>query len=183
MAPNWFIAFPMQVEGLHFAGEPPPRVRLFAMADLHCTLGFLGSVAETDARRAWGRVHDLVNSEAVAGSFTEVKPLGNARKPSALSAMVGEGRMPLCAMINQARAPLLEAAGAPPDERSPLPHMTLARIQRRASSTERKAALGWAQSLELADASFVAASVALYTWADDRRDRLFQIVEQRSLGS
>ena len=182
MAPNWFIAFPMQVEGLRLALEPP-RVRIFVTADLHCTLGFLGSVAETDARRAWGRVHDLVNSEAVAGSFTEVKPLGNARKPSALSAMVGEGRMPLCAMINQARAPLLEAAGAPPDERSPLPHMTLARIQRRASSTERKAALGWARSLELADVSFVAASVALYTWADDRRDRLFQIVEQRSLGS
>jgi 2'-5' RNA ligase len=173
----------MQVEGLRFAGEPPPRVRLFAMADLHCTLGFLGSVAETNARRAWGRIPDLLNSEVVTGSFTEVKPLGNARKPSALSAMVGDGRVPLCELISHARAPLLEAADAPPDERPPLPHMTLARIQRRASSTERKAALEWAQSLNLADVSFIAASVALYTRADDRGDRLFQIVEQRSLGA
>jgi len=173
----------MQVEGLRLAPEPPPRVRVFVGADLHCTLGFLGSVAEADARRAWSHIGNLVNSEAVAGSFTEVKPLGKPRRPSALSAMVGDGRVPLCAMINHARAPLLEAAGAPPDERRPLPHMTLARIQRRASSAEREAALRWAQSLELRDASFVASAVALYTWADDRRDRLFQIVERRSLGS
>lgn len=172
----------MQVEGLRLVLEPP-RLRVFVTADLHCTLGFLGSVAEANARHAWSRIPDLLNSEAVGGSFAEVKPLGNPRKPSALSAMVGEGRAPLCAMIDHARAPLLEAAGAPPDERPPLPHMTIARIQRRASSAERKAALRWAQSLDLADASFVAEAVALYTWADDRRERLFQIVEQRSLGS
>ncbi|MDH3484967.1 MAG: 2'-5' RNA ligase family protein [Myxococcales bacterium] len=183
MAPNWFIAFPMQVEGLRLVPEPPPRVRVFPNADLHCTLSFLGSVTEADARSAWSRVPDLVRSEAVAGSFDEVRPLGNPRKPSALSAMVGEGREPLSAMIARARTALLEAAGAPPDDRPPLPHMTLARIQRRASSGERKAAVRWAQSLELGDTSFLASSVALYTWADDRRERLFQIVEQRALGS
>ncbi len=173
----------MQVEGLRLVPEPPPRVRVFGSADRHCTLGFLGSVTEADARRAWSRVPDLVNSEAVTGSFVEVKPLGNPRKPSALSAMVGDGRESLSAIIAHARGPLLEAAGAPPDERPPLPHMTLARIQRRASAGERRAALRWAESLKLADTSFVASSVALYTWADDRRERLFQIVEQRGLGA
>lgn len=173
----------MQVDGLRLVPAPPPRVRVFASLDLHCTLGFLGSVGEARARGAWGRVQDFMNFGVVAGSFTEVKPLGSARRPSALSAMVGDGRVALCAMIDHARAPLLEAAGAPADERAPLPHMTVARIQRRASSTERDAALTWAQSLRLDDASFVASTVALYTWADDRQDRLFQIVEQCSFGS
>jgi len=173
----------MQVEGLRPLPEPPPRVRVFGSVDLHCTLAFLGSVTEVDARRAWSRIPDLVSSGAVTGSFAVVKPLGNPRKPSALSALVDDGCVPLSEMIDRARTPLLEAVGAPPDERPPLPHMTLARIQRRASSSERKAALRWGQSLELADASFIASSVALYTWADDRRERLFQVVEQRALGS
>lgn len=168
----------MQVEGLTLAPAPPPRVRLFVRSDLHCTLAFLGSVSEDHARRAWDRLPDLMHFGAVAGSFSEVKPLGSSRKPSALSAMVADGHASLSAMIAGGRASLLEVAGAPPDERKPLPHMTVARIQRRASSAEREAAIVWAQSLSLADASFVVSSVALYTWADDRQSRLFQIVEQ-----
>ncbi len=173
----------MQVEGLRLVPEPPPRVRVFPSVDLHCTLVFLGPVTEDDARRAWSYVPDLVSSGAVAGSFAEVKPLGNPRKPSALSAMIADGRAPLANMIDRARAPLLEAVGAPLDGRPALPHMTLARIQRRASSAERKAALRWAESIELADASFVTSSLGLYTWADDRRERLFQIVDEHLLGS
>lgn len=173
----------MQVEGLRLVPEPPPRVRVFRSADLHCTVSFFGSVPEADAQRAWSLVPDLVSAEAVAGSFVEVKPLGNPRKPSALSAMIGHGRKPLSEIIEGARAPLLEAAGAPADDRPILPHMTLARIQRRASSAERRVALRWAQSLEVAEASFVVSSVALYTWAEDRRERLFQIVAKHALGS
>jgi 2'-5' RNA ligase len=97
--------------------------------------------------------------------------------------MIGEGKTPLATMIDRARAPLLEAAGAPPDDRDALPHMTFARIQRRATPKERRAALAWARSLDLGDASFVIRSVALYTWTEDRRERLFQIVKQRFLGS
>ena len=77
-----------------------------------------------------------------------VKALGNPRKPSALSALVGEGQEPLSEMIAEARAPLLAAADAPPDDRPPLPHMTIARIQRRAKGAERREALRWAEGLD-----------------------------------
>jgi 2'-5' RNA ligase len=86
-------------------------------------------------------------------------------------------------MIAEARETLLSAAGAPEDTRPPLPHMTLARIQRRANAAERRQALRWAHTIDLRGVTFTAPSVALYTWADDRQERLFQIVERYVFGS
>jgi 2'-5' RNA ligase len=117
----------------------------------------------------------------VTGSFEGVKPLGHPRKPSALAAIVDEGREAMTEMIVEARGPLLAAADAPPDDREPLPHMTLARVQRRARSVERREALRWAEGIDLRGISFTAASVALYTWANEREERLFRIVEQYAL--
>lgn len=171
----------MQVEGIRLGSSPPRRVRLFAAPDLHVTLGFLGAVEESAARAAWARTGDFDSFRTVQGSFLGVEPLGNARKPSALSAIVEDGKAPLSAMISEARSPLLEAAGAREDTRPPLPHMTLARIQRRASGAERREALRWASTIDLSGATFRAESIALYTWANDRRERLFQTVEQRDL--
>jgi len=179
---NWFIAFPMQVEGLQLS-EPPRRVRLFADSDLHCTIAFLGSVGEEAARAAWLRALELVRGEPLQGTFREVAPLGHPRRPSALAALVARGAERLAAITTSTRAPMLAAAGAPPDERPALPHVTFARIQRRASHAERRAALAWAQSLTVEGARFETDSVALYTWASDRERRLFQIVEKRSLSS
>lgn len=177
MAPNWFIAFPMQVLSLHLRSAPP-RVRVFAAGDLHVTLGFLGSVQASDAEKAWARIGAFGSFRRVEGTFSGVEPLGHPRKPSALSALVESGRDALSEMISEARTPLLEAAGAPEDRRPPLPHMTLARIQRRANAAERRAALRWARDIDLREVEFRASSVALYTWSDDRRERLFKIVEQ-----
>lgn len=183
MAPNWFIAFPMQVVNLHLRPAPPARVRLFTASDLHITLGFLGAVQESNARKAWGRIGDFASFRSINGSFSGVEPLGHPRKPSALAAMVDAGRDALSGMIAQARDPLLRTAGTPEDSRPPLPHMTLARIQRRANAAERREALRWAQAIDLAGVAFTAASVALYTWAQDRQERLFQIIEQHDFDS
>jgi len=150
---------------------------------LHVTLGFLGSVQEAEARKGWERIGEFGSFRSVAGSFTGVEPLGHPRKPSALSAIVDEGRVELSEMIEEARAPLLAAAGAAEDHRRPLPHMTLARIQRRADSTERREALRWAREIELRGVQFSVSSVALYTWADDRQERLFKIVDRHPLGA
>jgi 2'-5' RNA ligase len=97
--------------------------------------------------------------------------------------MVDLGREPLTEMIAEARETLLSAAGAPEDTRPPLPHMTLARIQRRANAAERRQALRWAHTIDLRAVTFTAPSVALYTWADNRQERLFQIVERHDFGS
>jgi 2'-5' RNA ligase len=172
----------MQVEGLRLRSAPP-RVRVFAISDLHVTLGFLGPVQEPDARKAWGRIDDFPSFRPVTGSFSGVEPLGHPRKPSALAAMVDAGWEPLSEMIAEAREPLLSTAGAPEDARPPLPHMTLARIQRRARGAERREALRWAQAIDLSSVAFTASSVALYTWADDRQERLFQIVQRHVFDS
>lgn len=173
----------MQVASLHLRPDPPPRVRIFSASDLHVTLGFLGSVQESEARTAWDRIGDFASFRRVTGSFSGVEPLGHPRRPSALAATVDTGREALSEMIAEARGPLLSAAGAPEDSRPPLPHMTLARIQRRAGAAERREALRWARSIDLRGVTFTASSVALYTWADDRQDRLFQIVEQQPFAS
>jgi len=173
----------MQVDGLRLHPAPPPRVRVFATSDLHVTLGFLGSVGESVARSAWDLIGDFPSFRAVTGSFRGIEPLGHPAKPSALCAVVGAGRDPLAEMIAEAREPLLRAAGAPEDTRPPLPHMTLARIQRRANAHERRQALRWAHTIDLRAVTFTAPSVALYTWADDRQERLFQIVERHIFGS
>lgn len=173
----------MQVDGLRLHPSPPPRVRVFATSDLHVTLGFLGPIAESDARRAWDRIGEFPSFQSVTGTFSGVEPLGHPRKPSALCAMVDDGREPLAEMIAEAKEILLRAAGAPEDNRPPLPHMTLARIQRRAKAAERRQALRWAHTIDLRAVTFTAPSVALYTWADDRQERLFQIVERHVFGS
>jgi len=173
----------MQVDGLRLHPAPPARVRVFSTSDLHVTLGFLGSVEESDARRAWDRIGGYPSFRRVTGSFSGIEPLGHPRKPSALCAMVDLGREPLTEMIAEARETLLSAAGAPEDTRPPLPHMTLARIQRRANAAERRQALRWAHTIDLRAATFTAPSVALYTWADNRQERLFQIVERHDFGS
>jgi len=173
----------MQVANLHLRPAPPPRVRLFVTSDLHVTLVFLGSVQASDARKAWDRIGDFASFRRVSGTFTGVEPLGHPRKPSALSALVDTGRDALSEMIAEAREPLLSAAGAPEDSRRPLPHMTLARIQRRANAAERREALRWARGIDLRSVRFTAPSVALYTWADDRQERLFRIVERYDFGS
>ncbi|MFZ1866241.1 MAG: hypothetical protein WAU39_18615 [Polyangiales bacterium] len=182
MAPNWFIGFSMQVEGFRIP-PAPARVRVFAPSDLHVTLGFLGRVQEAEAAKAWALIDTYPSFRSVTGSFAGVVPLGNPRKPSALSAMIDEGRDAFSEMIAQAREPMLAAAGAPEDTRPPLPHMTVARIQRRASSVERRQALRWAEGIHAEGASFTSRSVALYTWSDDRQERLFQIVAQHDLPS
>jgi len=61
--------------------------------------------------------------------------------------------------------------------------MTLARIQRRANRAERREALRWAREIDLRGVTFRVRSIALYTWADDRQERLFRIVEEQILGS
>ncbi|MGB5809906.1 MAG: hypothetical protein WBG86_05200, partial [Polyangiales bacterium] len=97
MTPNWFIGFPMQVEGLDLE-SPPARVRAFHPDDLHCTVAFLGSVDRGAATRAWGIAVDLVTGLRVRGTFDAIRALGDPRNPSALAAIVAEGVAPLTRM-------------------------------------------------------------------------------------
>ncbi len=181
MAPNWFIGFVVQAPGLLASlEEPPGRVRLFTDADLHMTVAFLGSVGREAALAAWA-AGERARFRAVDGRFTAVKALGPPRRPTAISALAGDGGEALSEMIGEAREAMWTAANARPDARPPLPHVTLARVQRRASKPEHSAALAWAHRIDVANHPFSVGRVALYTWARDRQARLFDIVEARSL--
>jgi 2'-5' RNA ligase len=62
------------------------------------------------------------------------------------------------------------------------PHVTIARPRGGATDADRAAGLIWAAQLDLHAAEENLDRVALYTWNEDRRDRLFRIVAERRLG-
>ena len=177
--PNWFIGFPVQADVS--LPSAPSRVRLFAPADWHMTVAFLGSVGGERAKASWEAAAPL-RMQALLGELTGIKLLGNPRKPAAVTALVDNAcHSTISDTIARWRPSLFLAADARPDERAPLPHVTLARIQRRANREEYRAAKAWAGSLDVAGTPFEVNELALYTWSQDRKERLFQIVEKRAI--
>jgi len=178
MRPNWFIAWPCSPPelALRLTGVPP-SVRLFAPFDLHLTLAFLGPVDEAVARATFARVDPSV-AAPVDVRLDGLRLMGHPRRGTALSATLAEGAEALAARTAAHRAALLEAAAARPDDRPPLPHLTVARIARRASRADRKAALRWAADRVLDDVTHRVDAIALYTWSDERPKRQFRIVER-----
>lgn len=182
MRPNWFVALPVD-PGDWFPArvpDPPPGVRRFAPADLHLTVAFLGPVDEAAARAAWALAR--WEEPPIPVSLGAVVPMGPRRRPSALSAVLVEGREIVERLIGTLRGGMFTAAGARPDDRPPLAHLTLARPRRDATDAERARAVAWARQVDLRGTRLTLDALALYTWDEARRDRLFRVVERRALG-
>ena len=178
--PNWFLALPIsRGDWLGALPAAPAGVRLFAEADLHVTIAFLGPVDEHGALAAWEALAWPLGPTPV--TLGEVVPLGPEDHYSALSALLEQGRTEIEAAIGAARKPACAAAGVAEDRRPPKAHLTLARPKRRATEAERTAALEWASAIRLAIGPLLLDRVALYTWADDRKESLFTIVRERPL--
>ena len=180
MTPNWFVGFPIDLGSYRDRLEPAPRgVRLFARPDTHLTVAFFGAVTEAHARDAFAACPepDLMPTDV---TFTHVELLGPRHKPSAISLIgTGEGAAEVAACMGRVRGPLLVAAGARPDDRPPLPHVTVARVQRKATGEQRRAARSWALALPLPAEPVRVSELALYTWHPDRAERLFDVVARR----
>ncbi len=177
MRPNWFVGLPVAAGAWFDALPPPPaEVRLFAATDLHATVAFLGAVEESAARRAFALAVTWPTGPLDV-QLAGLRALGNRRKPSALSVMLGDGAEAVADGISAVRDEMLTTAGARPDRRPPLPHVTLARIARRADAGQRRAALAWAEAVDLGAPAVRLDRIALYTWSVDRRARLFDLVE------
>lgn len=176
MQPNWFVGLPAPV-ALELP-PAPPATRLFAPSDRHFTIAFLGSVTEAQARSAWAALDWPL--PAVEVTLGAVVPMGPPRRYSALSFTLDRGRAEVEAAIAKARVACCEAAGVAVDPRPALAHLTIARPQRRATDAERATALAWAKEIRPPAAAFTLGSVALYTWAEDRKSTLFRIVERVS---
>lgn len=179
---NWFVGLPTSLEErVRTALASPPRgVRLFHPEDVHLTVAFLGAVDEAHARAAFVACLPFPLAPLVATLGT-VKPLGNPRRPSAIAALVDEGNAALADALRARRDVALAAADLPPERRDALPHVTLARVGRKASAAEHREALAWARSLDVRGASARIDRIALFTWNEDRAAKLFRIVEERAL--
>lgn len=176
MRPNWFIAWPASGDGwFERHARPPHGIRRFHPEDLHVTLAFLGPVEEAAARAAWAACGRPPARRATLGT---VVPMGRPDRYTALSALLDEGRADVEADMGRHRRAACEAASVAPDRRSPKAHLTLARPGRRAGEGERAAGLAWARTVDLSGVPLTLDRLALYTWSEDRRDRLFRVVEE-----
>lgn len=175
MRPNWFVAWTVDAPGLEDRlACPPERVRLFGPSDLHITLAFFGSVDADRAREAFSLVNPA-DFRAMSVVPTSVSVMGHPRKGTALAADIGEGRERLIDGMSRYRDALLNKAGTALPRYDHRPHVTLARIGRRARDAQRSAALNWARHINLDGRVFHVDRIGLYTWAKDRRSRLFQL--------
>jgi 2'-5' RNA ligase len=184
--PNWFLAFP--IDGQFVLELPPlPRfIRRFHPEDVHLTLAFLGGCGEPGAERALGVLDERLQSAplpALDVSLGEVVPMGGSpRNYTALSALLETGRAEASACLSALRDPLTFAAAGRRDKRPAKPHVSIARPRGRATEADRQAGLDWAKALDLRAVRARLDRVALYTWSELRRDRLFRIVAERPLG-
>jgi 2'-5' RNA ligase len=181
MHANWFVA--VTVPGAEIAARlsaPPRGVRCLHADDFHLTIAFLGACGPERARRGFDAL--VWPLGALDVTLGEVVPMGSPHRFSALSALLVQGRAEVESAMGVARAPICAAAGVAVDPRPPKAHVTIARPARRASATERDTALRWARALPLAGVRVRLAELALYTWSEDRRERLFRRVEVRRLG-
>ena len=177
---NWFVGMPVATQSWFapLVADAPARVRVFSPDDVHLTVAFLGPCGEARARAAWATMADAVFPPFPV-ELGALKPMGNPRRPSALSVTISRGHEPVAQLIGELRGPACEAAGARTDNRPPRPHITVARPQRAASPDERRAAVAWAASKAAVGAQLTLGELALYAWAYDRRVRQFRVVAQR----
>ena len=131
------------------------------------------------ARRGWDALVWPLGPVRV--TLGKVVPMGDPRRYSALSAVLDEGREPVESAIGACRDVVCDAAGAARERRAPKAHLTVARPGRAATDQGRADGLAWASRVMLAGVALRLDRVALYGWSDDRSDRKFRIVEERTL--
>jgi 2'-5' RNA ligase len=179
--PNWFVGFEVDLRA-HLAKipDPPPGIRRFHADDLHATIAFLGACDESTAIGAFDALPEELGP-ATTVTLGDVVPMGRRDAYSALAALVGDGREPLERRMTTWRDGMLAAASLPCETRPMKAHVTLARPTRRATEGERRAGLAWASALNVHSAHIGLRRVRLFTWSDDRAERLFRVVRERVL--
>ena len=183
--PNWFFAFPLDGSFVTELPELPVGLRRYQPEDVHLTLTFLGGCGEEAARRALTVLDRILPGSCarpIAVSLGEIAPMGPRGRYSALSALLARGRVETETLIAELRDPLSLAALGRREKRAPKAHVTLARPMPRATDAHRRAGLDWARATDLRAVEHTLDRIALYTWHDNRRERLFKIVAERSLG-
>ena len=183
MKPNWFIGLPL--EGGEWISplldHAPRKVRVFSLADMHVTLSFLGPCSEKMARKAWNMAIQNPPSKQILYT-REIRAMGKPGRPSAFS-LLFDGDEKIYTWMSSNGNAILKSIGGRVRSGQPLPHMTIARPQRKSTATQRQKATDWCNGLDLSGKRMVLSRMALYTWSRDRRKRLFDVVDEILLGS
>ena len=153
----------------------PDDLRRLHPEDLHITVAFLGACGEDRARGAFARLDETLDVEVM---LERIHGFGGRRRPSAYSLVLGENNEVVVDYLRRWRDRLLLAANARPDPYEPYPHVTIGRPPRRAPPEIAQALRDWALSTPPLNRRVRLDAVALYTWAEDRRLRQFQVVDR-----
>jgi 2'-5' RNA ligase len=181
---SWFVAFPV-VAGDWFArlSPVPAGTRFVAAADLHLTLAFLGAVGESRARTAFNGL-SATAIRCVEIRLGAVVPMGSPGRANALCAKVEpadtESRT-IAEALTASRDSIFEAAALPRETRTMRPHVTLARIRRKADVEQRRRAIAWAEKNDLTSIRIRLDRIGLYAAARDRSTHAYDVVESRDL--
>ena len=173
---NYFAAFPASLpedslEELRL--NAPPRLRWFHPEDLHLTIAFLGP--ENSSRiPALLDILDDIPPPPQTITLGPLMALPTRRRPTACSFALAKGNTTVTSLMQEWRPYLLKLAGRPPDEREPLPHLTVARPPRRGGNT--KELLEWLGGVKPPTAPVALAPPVLYGWSSNRPRRQFRII-------
>ena len=140
MRPNWFIGVPVPDDQWFESACSvlPAGLQVFHPADLHITVAFLGPVDEKTALSAWDVARKQVLPDQTI-SLESMEAFGPVDRPSAIAVVPSQGKRQLSAFIGAHRDRILLHAGRNRDKYPPRPHVTVARIPRKASAEERAA--------------------------------------------
>lgn len=182
--PNWFVALPVPADGWlqEITGNAPAEIRPFVPEDVHLTVAFFGAMHPAKKLDII-QLMDEIRFEPFAISFAHLRPLPSEKFPTALSFELARGHDEAVQIMEQWRDRLTDCAGVRRESRAPLPHVTIARPQRKFGAAGRRAALAWAAGVGPPSVEPVVDSIALYTWAVDRHRRQFDIVYGRSMNA
>jgi RNA 2',3'-cyclic 3'-phosphodiesterase len=178
MKPNWFVAAPVAAASWlpQVLADLPPECRGFQPEDVHLTIAFFGAMAP-ERRPAVLEALAAIREQPITITLGRLLALPAPRRVSALSFAVAEGDEAARGLIARHRDALAAAAGARPEHRPPLAHITVARPIRKHGERGRQAARAWARQVAPPAVSLVLDRLALYTWAEDRRVRQFQCTD------
>lgn len=182
MKPNWFVGLVVPGDGWleKVLVDVPETIKPFHKEDLHMTIAFFQAMDPTYHEPVMA-VMDQIKSQTFEISLGKLLLLPSPKRASALSFGLEQGCSEVSAFMSQWREPLTEAAKAKPDQRDPLPHITVARPIRRFKEKAQADARVWVgQTVTPADVIQVS-KLALYTWSEDRKSRQFQKIYEKPL--
>jgi len=180
MTPNWFVAWPVTGAKEWLAdleARAPGGLDFLDPADLHVTLAFLGRYEPVACRKLAGLLKTLA-IPSISASPGECIALPQPRRFSALSFLLNSGRSETEKLITKWRDRICRDVGAKLETRPPLPHLTVARPQRRIGEEDRAAALDWIEQLpKKSGVSLQLESPRIFTWSERDSTARYRILE------